>query len=191
MSYAGSLARSASTVIFINQLRSKIGVIYGNPEVTAGGNALKFYASLRLDIRRKEIHKDNGGVTAKVKVVKNKIAPPFRVVELDILFGSGLDRTGCLLDAGEACGVLTRRGAYIYRGELRLGQGKRQAAELLKSDEKLAAEIDAEVRRVIAAGQASGQSHPHLLVEVDDENAGLLAGAGALPAHEPEEEVSF
>lgn len=178
-------------MIFINQLRSKIGVIYGNPEVTAGGNALKFYASLRLDIRRKEIHKDNSGVTAKVKVVKNKIAPPFRVVELDVLFGSGIDQMACLLDAGEACGVLTKKGAFIYRGELRLGQGKKQASDFLKSDPKLVAEIDAEVRRVIAASQASGKAHPSLLVEVDEENAGLMSSNDGRALPELEEELNL
>lgn len=113
----GSLNMSKCTVIFINQLRQKVGVIYGSPEVTCGGNALKFYSSVRLDIRRKEILPNNIGIKAKVKVVKNKIAPPFKLVELDILFGRGIDAAGCLLDAALELDLLERRGSYYaYKG---------------------------------------------------------------------------
>ena len=108
----GSLAASQCTVIFLNQLRSKVGVIYGSPEVTAGGNALKFYASIRLDTRRKEILPDEKGIRVKVKVVKNKIAAPFKVVFLDVLFGTGIDRMGCLLDAALELGVVERKGSW-------------------------------------------------------------------------------
>ena len=103
---------SKCTVIFLNQLRSKVGVIYGSPEVTAGGNALKFYSSVRLDTRRKEILPDEKGIRIKVKVVKNKIASPFKVVNLDILFGTGIDRMGCLLDAALELGVVERKGSW-------------------------------------------------------------------------------
>ena len=146
----GSLSRSQTTVIFINQLRSKIGVMYGNPEVTAGGNALKFYSSVRIDIRRKEVLKDNQGIMVRTKVVKNKVAPPFRVVEFDILFGSGIDKFGCLLDAAESCNIVERKGSWYNRGELRFAQGRRPAIEFLKTNPGIADEIDKEVREYMA-----------------------------------------
>ncbi len=145
----GSLNRSKTGVIFINQLRSKIGVMYGNPEVTAGGNALKFYSSVRVDIRRREVLKENEGIMVKVKVVKNKVAPPFRVVEFDILFGSGIDKFGCLLDAAEACGEVDRKGSWYSRGDLRFAQGRRPAIEFLKSNTDLADEIEKNVREIL------------------------------------------
>jgi len=152
----GSLSRSQTTVIFINQLRSKIGIMYGNPEVTAGGNALKFYSSVRVDIRRKEVLKDNQGITVRVKVVKNKVAPPFRLVEFDILFGSGIDKLGCLLDAAETCGVIERKGSWYNKGELRFAQGRRPAIDFLRSNENLTKEIEAEVRKVLASRAVPG-----------------------------------
>ena len=146
----GSLSKSQTTVIFINQLRSKIGVMYGNPEVTAGGNALKFYSSVRLDIRRKEVLKENDGILVRVKVVKNKVAPPFRLVEFDILFGSGIDGYGCLLDAAESVGVVERKGSWYNRGDVRFAQGRRASIDFLKSNEALANEIEIEVRDIMA-----------------------------------------
>ena len=146
----GSLSRSQTTVIFINQLRSKIGVMYGNPEVTAGGNALKFYSSVRVDIRRKEVLKDNEGIMVKCKIVKNKVAPPFRVVEFDILFGSGIDKYGCLLDAAEQTGFVERKGSWYSRKELRFAQGRRPAIEFLKTNIDLADEIMVDVRDAMA-----------------------------------------
>ena len=98
----------------------KFGIMYGNPEVTAGGNALKFYSSVRVDIRRREVLKDNQGIMVKVKIVKNKVAPPFRVVEFDILFGTGIDQLGCLLDAADACGVIERKGSWYSKGDLQI-----------------------------------------------------------------------
>merc|ERR1719464_92817 len=113
-----SLSLSQCTVIFLNQLRSKVGVIYGSPEVTSGGNALKFYASVRLDTRRREVLPDNMGIRCKVKVVKNKISAPFKIIELDILFGEGIDKMGCLLDAALDLDVAERKGSwYAYRGK--------------------------------------------------------------------------
>lgn len=142
----GSLAQSQCTVIFLNQLRSKVGVIYGSPEVTSGGNALKFYASVRLDTRRKEILPDNVGIRVKVKVVKNKVAAPFKIVNLDILFGSGIDTMGCMLDAALDLNIIERKGSwYAYKGQ-NLAQGRINAVDLLKKDPKLAAEMEAEVR---------------------------------------------
>lgn len=151
----GSLGKSQSSVIFINQLRSKIGVIFGNPEVTSGGNALKFYSSVRIDVRRREVMKDNEGIGVRVKVVKNKVAPPFRIAEFDILFGSGIDKFGCLVDAAELCGIIERSGSWYSRGDLKIAQGRRAAVQFLKSNEKLAAEIEIEVREAISKKTAN------------------------------------
>ena len=145
----GSLSKSACSVIFINQLRSKIGVIYGSPEVTSGGNALKFYSSVRIDVRRREVMKDNEGISVRTKVVKNKVAPPFRIAEFDILFGSGIDHYGCLIDAAEVCGIIERSGSWYSRGDLKLAQGRRAAIQFIKSNAKLAAEIEKDVREAI------------------------------------------
>jgi len=145
----GSLALSQCTVIFLNQLRSKVGVIYGSPEVTSGGNALKFYSSIRLDTRRKEILPDNVGIRIKVKVVKNKVAAPFKTVNLDVLFGTGVDFTGGMLDAATELDIVQRRGSwYAYRGE-NMAQGRQRCIDLLKSDDALAATLEADVRAVL------------------------------------------
>eukprot|EP00934_Nitzschia_sp_Nitz4_P003156 Nitzschia sp. Nitz4//scaffold2_size372955//156859//158207//NITZ4_000411-RA/size372955-snap-gene-0.24-mRNA-1//1//CDS//3329546742//3146//frame0 len=142
----GSLAMSQATVIFLNQLRSKVGVIYGNPEVTSGGNALKFFASVRLDARRKEVLPDNKGIRVKVRVVKSKVAVPFQTVLLDINFGTGIDRYGCLLDAAVERGIVERRGSwYSYKGE-QLAQGRLGTVELLKEDE-VGKKIEEDVRQ--------------------------------------------
>lgn len=172
----GSLSRSQTMVIFINQLRSKIGVIYGNPEVTAGGNALKFYSSVRVDIRRKEVLKDNQGITVRCKIVKNKVAPPFRVVEFDILFGGGIDKYGCLLDAAESAGAVERKGSWYNRGDLRFAQGRRPAIEFLKTNEVIAGELEAEVREYMAK-KLSGVLPPDVFQEEDEGGDG---GAGEL-----------
>ena len=146
----GSLSLSQCTVIFINQLRSKVGVIYGSPEVTSGGNALKFYASVRLDVRRKEILPDNSGIKCKVKVVKNKVASPFKVVLVDLLFGSGIDSMGCLLDAASDLDVLERKGSwYAFRGN-NVAQGRQKVIELMKEDPDLATAVEMEVKAAMA-----------------------------------------
>lgn len=146
----GSLALSQCTVIFLNQLRSKVGVIYGSPEVTSGGNALKFYSSVRLDTRRKEILPDNAGIRVKVKVVKNKVAAPFKAVMLDILFGSGIDSEGCMLDAALDLNVIERRGSwYAYQGD-NLAQGRLNTLEYLKSNDDLYKTIEENVRTALA-----------------------------------------
>eukprot|EP00551_Chaetoceros_affinis_P001695 CAMPEP_0203648262 /NCGR_PEP_ID=MMETSP0088-20131115/18279_1 /ASSEMBLY_ACC=CAM_ASM_001087 /TAXON_ID=426623 /ORGANISM="Chaetoceros affinis, Strain CCMP159" /LENGTH=424 /DNA_ID=CAMNT_0050506203 /DNA_START=36 /DNA_END=1310 /DNA_ORIENTATION=- len=142
----GSLALSRCTVIFLNQLRSKVGVIYGSPEVTAGGNALKFYSSVRLDTRRKEILPENSGIRIKVKVVKNKVAAPFKVVNLDILFGSGIDRMGCLIDAALELGIIVRKGSWYSFEDENFAQGKYNAAEYLKKDFEFAEKIASAVQ---------------------------------------------
>ena len=146
----GSLALSQCTVIFLNQLRSKVGVIYGSPEVTSGGNALKFYSSVRLDTRRKEVLPDNHGIRVKVKVVKNKVAAPFKAVMLDIVFGEGIDSDGCMLDAALDLGVLERKGSwYAYNGE-NLAQGRIKTLDQIKMDEGLRTNIETDVREALA-----------------------------------------
>ena len=149
----GSIGKSQCTVIFLNQLRQKIGISYGNPETTTGGNALKFYASVRLDIRRIQTLKkgtDEYGIRAKVKVAKNKVAPPFRIAEFDILFGQGISTLGCLLDLAEQTGVVTRRGAwYSYEGD-NIGQGRDNTVQRLQEDPAFATKVEAQVREKLA-----------------------------------------
>lgn len=176
----GSLAKSKCTVIFLNQLRSKVGVFFGNPEVTSGGNALKYFATMRLDIRRKEVLKDETGIHCKVKVVKNKVAPPFKVVELDILFGRGIDKEGGLVDAAESIGVLERKGAWFsYQGR-NVAQGRSKLAELLASDaalrDAIADEVKAKLNPVVEFLEASGvedDDDEQLLEDGDDFQPGL------------------
>jgi recombination protein RecA len=145
-----AIGRSHSMVVFINQVREKIGVMYGNPETTPGGRALRFYASVRLEVRRVETLKREGvelGNRVKVKVVKNKVAPPFRVAEFDILFGEGISAEGNLLDVAVEFEVIQRSGAwYSYQGE-KLGQGRDAAREALKEDPDMCQEITIEVRK--------------------------------------------
>lgn len=168
----GSLAASQCTVIFLNQLRSKVGVIYGSPEVTAGGNALKFYASVRLDTRRKEILPDDKGIRVKVKVVKNKIAAPFKVVYLDVLFGTGIDRMGCLLDAALELGVVERKGSwYAFQGK-NFSQGRFNGVELLKTDIEFAETVATAVKAAMSSDgeevNAVVQTEVDAEVEVED-----------------------
>ena len=147
---AGNVGKSGCTVIFLNQLRQKIGVTYGNPEVTTGGTALKFYASVRLDIRRIQTLKKGSegeyGIRAKVKVAKNKVAPPFRIAEFDIIFGQGISRLGCVLDLAEKTDVITRKGAwYSYDGD-NIAQGRDNAVKYLEENADLAQTIEQKVR---------------------------------------------
>lgn len=145
----GNIGKSQCTVVFLNQLRLKIGVMYGNPETTTGGNALKFYASVRLDIRRIQTLKKGNeeyGIRAKVKVAKNKVAPPFRIAEFDILFGQGISSIGCLLDLAEANGVIVRKGAwYSYEGS-NIGQGRDNTIQYLQDHPEVVATVDGLVR---------------------------------------------
>jgi len=149
----GSIGKSQCTVIFLNQLRQKIGISYGNPETTTGGNALKFYASVRLDIRRIQTLKkgtEEYGIRAKVKVAKNKVAPPFRIAEFDILFGQGISTLGCLLDLAEQTGVVIRKGAwYSYEGD-NIGQGRDNTVQRLQEDPTFAAKVETQVREKLA-----------------------------------------
>jgi recombination protein RecA len=145
----GAVSRSNTALIFTNQLREKIGVMFGNPETTPGGRALKFYASVRLDIRRVETIKtgtESVGNRVRVKVVKNKVAPPFRVAEFDVMYGEGVSREGGLLDVGVAMDVVTKTGAWFTFTDTRLGQGREASKEFLKSNPDIAAEIDRRIR---------------------------------------------
>jgi recombination protein RecA len=145
----GAVSRSNTSLVFTNQLREKIGVMFGNPETTPGGRALKFYASVRLDIRRVETIKsgtESIGNRVRVKVVKNKVAPPFRVAEFDVMYGEGVSKEGGLLDVGVAMDVVTKTGAWFTFGETRLGQGREAAKEFLKGSPDIAAEIDRRIR---------------------------------------------
>ena len=143
------ISRSNCVVIFINQLREKVGVMFGNPETTTGGRALKFYASVRLDVRKGEALKQGGeivGSHTKVKVVKNKVAPPFKQAEFDIMFGTGISREGEILDLASDCSVVNKSGAwYSYNGE-RIGQGRENAKQFLKDNPEICAEIEKKVR---------------------------------------------
>ena len=144
-----SISRSQTTVIFINQIRMKIGVMYGSPETTTGGNALKFYASVRLDIRRIGSIKDHDEVTGnqtRVKVVKNKLAPPFKQVEFDIMYGEGISKTGELIDLGVKAGVVEKSGAWFSYDSQRLGQGRENAKNFLKANPQIAERIEKDIR---------------------------------------------
>ena len=145
----GSISRTNCMVIFINQIRQKIGVMFGSPETTTGGNALKFYASVRLDIRRIGAIKDKEemlGNQTRVKVVKNKVAPPFKVVEFDILYGEGISKTGELIDLGVRAGIVEKAGSWYSYKTIRLGQGKESARKFLKDNPETADEIEALIR---------------------------------------------
>ncbi len=160
----GSISKSHSVVIFINQIRMKIGVMFGNPETTTGGNALKFYASLRLDIRKVASIKEREDVVGnrtRVRVVKNKVAPPFRSAEFDIMFDEGISRTGELIDLGVEHEVLVRSGTWISCGEERLGQGRENARRTLREHPDLADRIEREVRGKLGlAGQGPQPAPP-------------------------------
>jgi recombination protein RecA len=145
----GSISRSNCMVIFINQIRMKIGVMFGSPETTTGGNALKFYASVRMDIRRIGAIKDRDevvGNTTRVKVVKNKVAPPFKEVEFDIMYGEGISKTGELLDLGVKAGVVEKSGSWFSYGDERIGQGRENAKQFLKDNPATARSIEDKIR---------------------------------------------
>lgn len=165
-----SLSLSQCTVIFLNQLRSKVGVIYGSPEVTSGGNALKFYASVRLDTRRREVLPDNMGIRAKVKVVKNKVSAPFKIIELDILFGEGIDKMGCLLDAALDLDVVQRRGSWYSYQDSNFAQGRMNASVYLKENMAVAKKMESEVREALLMAK-----NPALAADDgnDDEDEGV------------------
>ena len=145
----GTIAKTGCCCIFINQLREKIGVMFGNPETTTGGNALKFYASVRLDIRRTSQIKDSDEVSGnrvKVKIVKNKVAPPFRVAEFDIMFGEGISKTGEIIDLGVDFNIIKKAGSWFSYGDTKLGQGRDAVKQLLMDNPELSEEIEAKIR---------------------------------------------
>ena len=153
---AGNIGKSGCTVIFLNQLRQKIGVTYGSPEVTTGGTALKFYASVRLDIRRIQTLKKGSegeyGNRAKVKVAKNKVAPPFRIAEFDIIFGKGISQLGCVLDLAEQTDVVVRKGAWYSYGGDNIAQGRDNAVKYLEENPELALQVEQQVREKLNVG---------------------------------------
>ena len=151
----GSISKTHSTVIFINQLREKIGVMFGNPETTTGGNALKFYASVRLDIRRSTQIKDTDGDVqgnkTRVKVVKNKVAPPFKTAEFDIMYGEGISKIGEIVDLGVDYEIIQKSGSWFSYGDTKLGQGRDAVKALLKDNPELAEELEGKIKEAIKA----------------------------------------
>jgi recombination protein RecA len=168
----GNIGKTGCSVIFLNQLRQKIGVSYGNPETTTGGNALKFYASVRLDIRRIQTLKkgtEEYGIRAKVKVAKNKVAPPFRIAEFDIIFGKGISSLGCLIDLAEETGVVVRKGAwYSYNGD-NISQGRDNAIKYLEEKPEFAAEVEKLVREKLEMGAVVSANSVAPMEEGDEE----------------------
>jgi recombination protein RecA len=163
-----NIKRSNTLVIFINQIRMKIGVMFGSPETTTGGNALKFYASVRLDIRRQGAIKEGDeviGNETRVKVVKNKVAPPFRVADFEILYGEGISREGELVDLGQQYGLLQKAGSWYSYGNDRIGQGKDNVRKLLRERPELAAEIEAKVREKALVGPSTSNKGAALATE--------------------------
>jgi len=170
----GNIGKSGCTVVFLNQLRQKIGITYGNPEVTTGGNALKFYASVRLDIRRIQSLKrgtEEFGNRVKVKVAKNKVAPPFRIAEFDIIFGKGISTLGCVVDLAEETDILVRKGAwYSYNGD-NISQGRDNAIKYLEENSEVAREVQQKVREklemgaIVSANSVTAHGHDE---EVDE-----------------------
>lgn len=178
----GTIARTNTTCIFINQLREKIGVVFGNPEVTTGGNALKFYASVRLDIRPSSPIKDSDdemvGRTVKVKVVKNKVAPPFRRAEFDIMFGKGISKEGEIVDLGVDLGIVKKSGAWFsYEGQ-KVGQGREAAKRTLAENEAMAAEISGKIREALSLNPAAAAPRDEAVAETSAEDMAEIEGLG-------------
>jgi len=168
----GAVKRSNAALIFTNQLRMKIGVLFGNPETTSGGNALKFYAAVRMDMRPMESLKQRGDVIGKrvrVRVKKNKVAPPFRVAEFDIMFDRGISKEGSLVDVGVDSGIIDKRGSFYSYGDMRLGQGRENTKQFLSENPEVATQIEADVRGVLkVAPTASADSEEAEQEEVGD-----------------------
>ncbi len=178
----GAISRTRTTCIFINQLREKIGVVFGNPEVTTGGNALKFYASVRLDIRPSSPIKDSDdemvGRTVKVKVVKNKVAPPFRRAEFDIMFGKGISKEGEIVDLGVDLGIVKKSGAWFsYEGQ-KVGQGREAAKRTLAENEAMAAEISGKIREALLLNPAAAAPRDEAVAETSAEDMAEIEGLG-------------
>ncbi len=168
----GAISKSKTIVVFINQIRMKIGVMFGNPETTSGGNALKFYASVRMDIRRGEQIKDGDtpvGNRTKVKIVKNKVAPPFRVAEFDLLYAEGISREGDILDLGVVKGVLQKAGAWYQYDGNKIGQGRESARQFLRDNPQITDEVEAKIREAQVAAEAAPPQPAVESVEVTEE----------------------
>lgn len=166
------------TILFLNQLRHKVGVVYGNPEITSGGQALKFYASVRLEVRRKQTVEDSAGVgigiKVKAKVVKNKCAPPYKIAEFDIMFGSGISSLGCLLDAAEGVDVVQRKGSWYSFGDQKLGQGREKTMAILAESKDMQSEIEAKTRA--ALGQTDiNDMYDKEAIDTDAEDSDALS----------------
>ena len=180
---SGAIKQSNAAMIFTNQLRMKIGVMFGNPETTTGGNALKFYSSIRLDIRRTQSIKADAeviGSRVKVRVVKNKVAPPFREAEFDIMYNEGISKSGDILDIGTALDIITKRCAFFSHGDVKLGQGRESAKEFLKAHAEVAGEIEAAIRNrvaqdVAAAAPGNGRANGGHAEEDDSEEDEMAA----------------
>ena len=169
---AGSINRSRTSVIFINQLREKIGVMFGNPETTTGGRALKFYSSVRLDVRRIGPVKERDEITGskvRVKVVKNKVAPPFRQAEFDIMFNEGISHVSLLVDLGVEAGIVEKSGAWYSCGKERIGQGRENAKLFLKEHPETAAEIEGKVKEFLGISEGDEQTEPEIKPEEGNE----------------------
>ncbi len=167
-----AIGRSNTTVVFINQIRHKIGVVFGNPEVTPGGLALKFYSTVRIDLRRVEAIKRGSevvGTRIRARVVKNKVAPPFRTAEFDIMFSRGISKEGDVLDLGTDMGILRKTGSFYSSGDLRLGQGREQAKEFLQEHGEIAGEIEARIRDSSAPAAAAPEVAPPEVLQEEAE----------------------
>jgi recombination protein RecA len=191
---SGAIKQSNTSLVFTNQLRMKIGVMFGNPETTTGGNALKFYASVRLDIRRTQSIKTNAEVVGnrvKVRVTKNKVAPPFREAEFDIMFNEGISKVGDILDIGVNMEIITKRGAFFTYGDVKLGQGRENGKDFLKEHPEIANEIEGAIRsNVEKAAQLAKAGPNHEEEEADDDEArDVVAIAEAVAEAAVEEEV--
>ena len=197
----GALSATGTTAIFINQLREKIGVFFGSPETTTGGKALKFYASVRIDVRRIETMKDGGnpvGNRTRAKIVKNKMAPPFKQAEFDILYGKGISREGSLIDMGVDHGIIRKSGSWFTYGDDQLGQGKENVRQFLIDNPELADEIEGKILQKLGIGVAKEETPDELADEIaGDAVAGAAGAAGASKkakaarAVDPSEDAGF
>ncbi len=187
-----AISKSSCLVIFINQLREKVGVMFGNPETTTGGRALKFYASVRLDVRRVETLKQGGdsvGNRTRVKVVKNKVAPPFKQAEFDIMFGTGISREGDILDLASQCGVVAKSGSWFaYEGD-KIGQGRENAKTFLKEHPDVMEEIEAKVRRSQGLDDDGSGTSEKPAEEIPKETGSRKSSRAAAQKAEPEEDA--
>ena len=172
---AGVISKSNTIIIFINQLREKVGVVYGNPEVTTGGRALKFYASIRVDVRRIEQLKGSGGEfigsRTRAKIVKNKVAPPFKTAEFDIMYGEGISKVGEIVDLGVNYGIIKKSGAWFSYGETRLGQGRDNVKNIFKNDKALSDEIEKQIREKMAEEHSAGDEKRETAKSAADDDA--------------------